>query len=218
MAKSTTIQKVTTPKGELQWVNIAGEGKENLSGKMQYVANIAFNNDDPEFIALKAKVDAFWDGNRPKKVKKPKSTGFYPEMRKTDETDEDGEAIKEATGRTVVAFKTGTTWPDGSTTLVKTYNARAKEVQLGDTKIGNGSIGQISGAFDIYFTRAPGGSVIIDAGVTFYLNSIKISKLVEYGEDTGFEADDDADEEGWTGDEGWTGEEPAEAGTSKPRL
>ena len=215
MAKSTTIVNVTSPKGELQWITISGEGKENLSGKMKYNASIALDNDDPKLIALKAEVDAFWAEHRPKKIKEPKSTGFYAEMRKTDETDEDGEPIKVATGRTLLAFSTNTTWPDGKPNVVKTYNSKAKEVQLGDTKIGNGSIGQIGGAYDIYVSETKQG-VIVDAGVTFYLNNVKISKLVEYAQDAGFEADED--EDGYTGDEGWTGNDEDSTPTAGPRL
>jgi len=215
MAKSETITKVNTPRGELQWVNIVGDGKENLSGKMQYVASIAFDPAIPAWKALMEQVDAFWAENRPKKIKKPKSTGFYPEMRKTDETDEDGEAIKEPTGRMLLAFATGTTWPDGSPSLVKTYNSKGKPVSLGTTKIGNGSIGEIAGSFDIYTAKAPTGGTIIDAGVTFYLNGIKISKLVEYEDEAGFDADDD-DEEGWTGEEDFESTDPAPS--AGPRL
>lgn len=218
MAKSTTITKVKTPKGELQWVNISGEGKANLSGKMQYLASVAFDPAEPAWKALMDKVDAFWAENRPKKIKQPKSNGFYPEMRKTDETDEDGEAIKVETGRMILAFKTGTKWPDGAPTIVKTYNAKAKEVALGETKIGNGSIGSIAGSFDLYINTAPGSGTVVDAGVTFYLNAIQISKLVEFTDDVGFEADEDDDGEGWTGDEGWEGEGAEEAPKAGPRL
>lgn len=217
MAKSTTITKVKTPKGELQWVNITGEGKANLSGKKQYVASVAFDPEDAAWKKLMDQVEAFWQENRPKKIKTPKSNGFYPEMVATDETDEDGEVIKKETGRMLLAFKTSTTWPDGKPTIVKTYNAKAKEVQLGDTKIGNGSMGSIAGSFDIYVNTAPGSGAVVDAGVTFYLNAIQISKLVEFTEDAGFEADED-EEDGWTGDEGWEGEGEDEAPSAGPRL
>jgi hypothetical protein len=216
MAKSTTITKVKTPKGELQWVTIDGEGKENMSGKMQYVASIAFDPAEPKWKALMDEVDAFWQENRPKKIKEPKSNGFYPETVKTDETDEDGEAIKKETGRMLLQFKTSTTWPDGKPTIVKTYNSKAKEVQLGDTKIGNGSLGSIAGSYDMY-TNSTKQGVVVDAGVTFYLTAIQISKLVEFTQDAGFEADED-EEDGWTGDEGWEGEGADEAPSAGPRL
>ncbi|RKY52938.1 MAG: hypothetical protein DRP93_07330 [Candidatus Neomarinimicrobiota bacterium] len=213
MAKSTTIQKMITPKGELQWVNISGEGKQNMSGRWQYVVSIAYDKDDEEYLALREQVAKFFEENRPRKVKKPKSTGFYPEMAKTGETDEDGEPIRVETGRIILSLKTGTTWPDGTPTVVKTYNSKGNEVQLGALKVGNGSIGQVSGAYDIYTTRTPDGKTIVDAGVTFYLNSVKISKLIEYTDEAGFDADED--DGGWTGEENWTGDE---ATAAKPRL
>jgi len=217
---SQTLQKFMSPKGSLEWVTITGEGKENLSGKMQYVASLVLTAEQADEIA--AKIEAFWQEHRPKKVKVPKSTGLYPQMKKTGETDEDGEAIKEPTGNFILAFKTGVTWPDGSPILVKTYNAKGKEVALGATKIGNGSTGKVSGSFDIYTTKSKQGQ-IVDAGVTFYLNAIQISKLEVYSEDAGFEADED-EEGGWTGeDDTFEGvhEEQAEEKSepaSKPRL
>ena len=218
MAKSQTIQSVQTPKGELQWVTITGEGKENLSGKMQYVASIVFDNDDPALKKLQAEIDAFWKEHRPKKIKVPKSNGFYPEMRKTDETDEDGEQIKEPTGRTILAFKTGVAWPDGSPVVVKTYNSKGKPVALGTTKIGNGSIGRIGGSYDIYINKAPGSGAIVDAGVTFYLNGIQITKLVEFTDEMEFDVDED-DEDGFTGVEGDFDEvDNTEAPKAGPRL
>ncbi len=214
-----SIQKITTPKGELEWVTITGEGKENLSGKMQYVASLILDPDnnkaDKEFIAS---IDAFWDENKPIK-KDAKSLGYYAHKVKDAEPDADGDATYTETGKVLLSFKTGISFPDGSPKVVKTYNSKAKPVALGDIKIGNGSIGQIAGAMGIYQVNDPKGKKIIDAGVTLYLDSIKISKLVEFTQDAGFDADEDS-EDGFTGDEGWTGTEegasaPAEGG---PRL
>lgn len=219
MAKSATITPVKTPRGELQWVTISGEGKENMSGKLQYVASIAFDPKDPAWAALIKQVEEFWETNRPKSIKKAKSNGFYPETRKTGETDENGKAITEPTGRMMLQFKTSTAWPDGKPTVVKVYNAKGNQVFLGDKRIGNGSLGEIAGSYDIYTNTLPKSGQVVDAGVTFYLNAIKISKFLEYSNDAGFDADDD--EDGWTGDDdNWEGEatpaaEPAKAG---PRL
>lgn len=218
MAKSQTLTKFMSPKGELEWVTITGEGKQNLSGKFQYVASLVL--DEEQAKEVEAELDAFWAANKPKGVKTPKSNGLYPQMRKTNETDEDGEAIKEPTGKFILAFKTGTTWPDGSPIKVKTYNAKGKEVALGATKIGNGSIGKIAGSYDIYTNKAPGTGKVIDAGITFYLNAIQISKLVEFSDSVGFEADEDGEWEGT--DDSFEGvndaaEEPSEP-SATPRL
>jgi hypothetical protein len=211
------LQKIQSPKGSLEYVTITGEGKENLSGRLQYVANIVCDPKEPAVAAFIKSIDDFWADNRPKTVKEPKSTGVYQKFEKTDETDADGVAIKKDTGLVYFAFKTGTTFPDGSTKKVKTYNSKAKAVALGDIKIGNGTIGHVAGAMDVYLTKSKAGQVI-DAGVTLYLDAIQILKLVEYtGGDAGFTADDS--EEGWTGDEGWTGEEASdEAPKAGPRL
>jgi hypothetical protein len=62
----------------------------------------------------------------------------------------------------------------------------------------------------IYTTMDPKGKTVIDAGITLYLNSIKISKLVEFeGEGDNYEPDEEDEDGGWTGDEGWEGEEKA---------
>ena len=210
---SQTLQKFMSPKGSLEWVTITGEGKENLSGKLQYVASLVLSEEQAD--AVKAELDAFWTANKPKGVKVPKSNGLYAQMRKTGETDEDGDAIKEPTGKFILAFKTGVAWPDGSPILVKTYNAKGKEVALGATKIGNGSIGKVSGSYDIYTSKAPGTGKVIDAGITFYLNAIQISKLEVYSEDAGFAADDE--DGGWTGDDDTFEGAHEEAEEEKPK-
>ena len=96
------------------------------------------------------------------------------------------------------------------------YNAKGKLVEVGDLKIGNGSVGVISGAMDIYTNKTKAGQ-IVDAGVTLYLDAIQIIKLNEYTQDPGFEAVDD--EDAWGGDE-WTGEEESAApeAAATPRL
>ena len=204
--------KCTSPKGELEWVNIVGEGKENMSGKMQYVASVVLDGDAAE--SFKDAIDAFWEENKPKGFKKAaKSTGYYLHTVKTDETDDEGKPIYEEDGKTLFQFKTGTTYNDGKTKVIRTYNSKAKEVQLGEVKIGNGSIGQVSGAMGTYTNTTPNGKTVVDAGVTLYLDAIKISKLVEFTQDAGFEADED--EDGFTGAD-WTGEE--EAPSAGPRL
>lgn len=233
-----SIVKIVSPKGELEWVHIHGEGKENLSGKQQYLANLVL---DPENVpAHKAFIDGinkFWEDNKPKGFKKDaKSTGVYPHKVKSEDTDENGKPIYVEDGKVYLAFKTGTTYQDGSPKTIKIYNSKAKEVNIGEAKIGNGSIGEISGAMGIYQTKDKSGKTLVDAGVALYLDAIKISKFVEYTQASAFAADEeDADGEGWEGDVGWTGAEqsveekvaepakadkstPAKTGKSAPRL
>ncbi len=215
----SVTKKITSPKGPLEWVTIDGDGKENLSGKLQYVANVVVDEKDP----IVKEINDFWEENKPKGFKKDaKSTGVYPYKAPTEEKDEDGKDIYEVVkGKVSLSFKTGTTYPDGTVKKIQIYNAKARKVELPEgVRIGNGSVGQISGAMGIYETMAPGGKTLIDAGVTLYLNSIKISKLVEYeGAGDNFEPDED-EEDGWEGDEDTFEGEAKQAAPAKgkPRL
>lgn len=223
MAK--TLQKVVTPKGELAWVTITGEGKENISGKLQYVASIILDPKHKEADkAFIDSIDEFWADNKPSWMgkRKAKSLGYYlcdPLRNEAGDVikDDEDKVQYDPEGRVMVSFKTGTTFPDGSTKVVKTYNSKAKEVSLGKLRIGNGSIGFISGAMDIYEVKDNKGKQL-DAGITLYLNAIQINKLVEFSDDAGFKASEEDDEEGgWTGDEGFEGTSVEEAEVeSKP--
>lgn len=203
-----------TPRCSLEWVNIRGEGKENLSGKMQYVANAVIDADDP----LHEQIKAFWEEHKPKGFKKPpKSTGIYEHKVPTDETDEDGKRIYEPDGKFYLAFKTGTTYADSKPKVVDIYNAKGKKVAVPDDfKIGNGSEGIVSGAMGIYVNKAKNGNVV-DAGVTLYLNAIQLIKLEEYTQDAGFDEVDDEDAWGSS----WEGGDDAETDSTPstgPRL
>ena len=212
-----TTEKTTSPKGELEWVNITGDGKENMSGKMQYVVSLVLDPDnDKEHAKYIKSIKDFWKENKPKGFKKPaKSMGMYPHTVKTDETDDEGKPIYEETGKTLLQFKTGTTFADGNVKVIKTFNSKAKEVFLGDRKIGNGSVGRISGAMGTYENTMKGGKVI-DAGVTLYLDKIMLTKFIEFAQESGFEADDSEDE-GFMGvEDEWDGDD--EAPKAGPRL
>ena len=216
----STVAKIKSPKGNLEWVTIDGDGKENLSGKLQYVANVVIEANDP----IVAAIEKFWEDNKPAGFKKDaKSNGLYPHKVATDESDENGKVIYKEDGKLYLAFKTGTSFPDGKPKVVQVYNAKARKVSLPDgTKIGNGSVGVISGAMAIYTNTTPKGA-LVDAGVTLYLDAIQILKLEEFTTDAGFTADEPEDGEAWTGDEDWTGDErqvpeAEEKPKSKPRL
>lgn len=190
---STTLQRFKSPVGNLEWVIISGEGKENLSGAMQYKADLVLEGDAAE--ALKEKLQAFWEENRPKSITKPKSLGWYDHKVKTEEVDEEtGKPVYEETGKTVFSFKTATTFGDGKPKVVQVFNAKGAPVVLGEQKIGNGSKGRIDAAMDIYEVKAPKGKSIIDAGVTLYLNAIQLSKFVAYAGGPSFD-EIDGDEE-----------------------
>ena len=218
----STPNTIESPKGSLEWVNISGEGKMNLSGKMQYKADLIL--DEPEAKVLRAQIDAFWAENKPKGFSKaPKSTGYYehkaPKLDAAGKPvlDEEGKKVMVATGKTLFSFHTDTTWPkDGSPKIVKVLNSKGNPVVLGDTKIGNGSIGRILGAVGVYEVKAPGKSAaIIDAGTTLYLNALKLLKLEEYTGGPAFTNNDGDDEYDAIGEE-FVGEEtPAEPARSR---
>lgn len=186
------VEKILSSKGKLEWVNIK-KPKENLNGVLQYSLNLVLEENDP-FIE---KILSFWEENKPKGFKKqPKSTGIYEHYTK----DENGE--KQPTGLKTLSFKTGTTYQDGSDKKIKTYNSKAREIILDDeTNVGNGSIGVVSGAMDVYIVKSPQGA-IIDAGVTLYLDSLQIIKLVKYSNNPGFMSIEDQDgEDNFVGDD-----------------
>ncbi|BAM63070.1 single stranded DNA binding protein [Edwardsiella phage ETP-1] len=221
MAKAINVR---TPVGQLNWVNITGEGKENMSGKLKYLADLVLPATSDACKALMAEIDAYWLANLPtgwNPKRAPKSRGYREETVavKDDNGDdvygEDGKKVKQPTGNMVFTFSTDTTYPSGDAKVISVYNAKGNKVALGDTRIGNGSTGQVGGAMGTYAIKGPKGD-LTDAGVTLYLNSVRIIKLVEFsGEETW---DDAGDDDGWTGeDNSWTGE--PESGTpATPRL
>ena len=212
------MEKFKTPKGTLEWVIISGEGKENLSGKLQYTANLVLTPEtDPQHQAFIEKVEDFWEANKPDKFTgKCKSNGIYAYKEKNA----DGEFV-EVPGKFYVALKTGTTYASGEAKVVKVFNSKAAEVQLGKQKIANGSVGYLYGAMDIYKNVNPKKKdQILEAGVTLYLDAVQLTKFVPYA--GGVEAEADAEEGGWDcsdlNDSGIEPEAPAAESQAKPRL
>lgn len=219
-----------SPIGDLKWVVYNGEGKENLSGRMKYQADLVLPVDSEECKNLKAAIDAFWEEGRPASLpaKKPaKSLGYRLEKEPVLDEDgnkqygDDGKVVSKDTGNMVFTFSTDTTYPSGDPKIINIFNAKGNKVDLGGKKIGNGSRGQLSGAMGIYTVEDAKGKTVIDGGVTLYLNSIRLVKFVEF---SGEEAWDEADEEGgWTGEgetNDWNGESGQETtgGKATPRL
>ncbi len=216
------VIKLITPRGTLEWVTIDGEGKENLSGKMQYLANIVL---DPQNVdthkAVIDELDAYWAENKPADMgkRKAKSMGYYLHDPLLDDNgdkvlDDEDKVVYDPKGRVHLTFKTGTTFASGDPKVVKIYSAKNKIVSLGETKIGNGTEGHISGAYGIYANVK--NKKTIDAGVTLYLNAIQIKKLVEFtGGDDGFGTSDE--EGGFTGVDEDAGFEGVESKPT-PRL
>ena len=72
---SEAIRKTKTPKGELRWVIITGEGKEDLQGNLKYSASIVLDDRKPEHAAYLADIKQYWEESRPKNIAEAKSTG-----------------------------------------------------------------------------------------------------------------------------------------------
>ena len=201
---------IESPIGNLEWCFISGEGKPDMQGKPKYQVDVVIT---PELAEpFKAMVANFWDENKPKGAKAAKSTGVYPHTVKDEKaSSEAGENVYKETGNTVIRFKTGTEYVSGDKKIIKVFNSKGNEVSLHGKKVGNGSRGRAIGSMAIYDFNAAA------RGVTFYLNSLQLSKFVEYtgGADPSG-AIDDGD-----GFEGVEGDMPAaieDETASKPRL
>lgn len=218
----------TSPKGELYYVNISGQGKQNYNEDgYEYTSTVYVDKDDPETVALIEKIDALI-GPVPK-GKNLKSTGYRPVWKKADGTyfvptsnrkggDEEGD---EETNLLAFSAKTKTTFEDGKTKKINVFNSKKGKITLGDKKIGNGTIGRISGKLK----RNENGK---DISVSLFLNSVQIVKYVEYVDDGGFGVDEDEDgfvgfeSDGTEGFQEDTSEDYAEtsneAAASKPKT
>lgn len=153
----STATKISTPVGKLQWVNISGQGKLNLSGKHIYTAELVLP--PAEGAEFAQQYYDLWEAEKPKGAKEPKSLGFK---------------IDPANSHYKFVFNTGTTLPSGDQKTIAVYDSKASKVDLGDKRIGNGSEGRIAGAIAVY-DAGPAAR-----GVTAYLDALQVTKLVEY--------------------------------------
>ena len=207
------LKQYDSPVGEFEWVFIDGEGKKNLQNKQEYTVDLVLDADAAE--QAKADIQEFWEDNKPKGAKEPKSLGFYPHRVRNPEWDgEDPDTKWLETGKTVLRFKTGTAYPNGDQKIIKIFNAKGNEVSLQGKKIGNGSRGRVSGAMDIYDINAA------SRGVTLYLNGVQLSKFVEYTGGVNFSEMEDEDGDGFEGVPGGMGgiEDETNETTERPRL
>jgi hypothetical protein len=176
----TDSVRLTTPKGKLLWVNIVGQGMLNFNENgNNYTASIVLSREDSKDLRESIKSHYMEEKQKGNTFV---SNGYKP-------CDEDGVAIdSDSSDYFIFNFKTNTVYPDGTQTVIDVYNSSAKKVELGDTRIGNGSIGAIGGSMRYY-------SVKKKDGVSLFLNNVQIISLVEYAESSGFEAS----EGGFTG-------------------
>ncbi len=200
IAKLLTSDFVPCSEAEFRWMFIDQPGKKGPGDDDSHrlVASIYVKSDSDGCKALIGAIDQFWKDNKPKGAKKCKSAGYKPEIALKEGGDADNEDDYQPTGFTAFNFWTGTHWPakgddEPVEHKIKVYNARGNEVQLGGKRIGNGSQGAVNACMGIY-DRTDG------KGVTLYLNSIQITKFVEFTGSDGFDAVEDA-EDGWAGPE-----------------
>jgi hypothetical protein len=185
-----------TPIGNLEWVIISGEGKEDMYGKSTYTASVVLDLSKEAHKEFIQQIKEFWEENKPKGFKKPpKFVPLYDYYEYTDEKDEDGDRIKNLIeGKKLFTAKTGTQYPDGKPKVVQVSNSFGAKVVL-NCNIGNGSRGRLGITLAVCETRVKKNGPIVDAGVSAYLNGIQITKLIEY-EGGGISFDAVEDEEG----------------------
>lgn len=163
------IHKTTTPQGKLVWVMVSGLGKPNYNEDgYEYVASIILGA--KEATPLLEQIQDVYDKAH-LKDKKLKSLGYKV-------CDENG--VFTDNGKFYCFnFKTKTKFNDGKTKNIAIYNSKVKKVDLGDTRIGNGSIGAISGNMKYYINGR-------EDGVSLFLSAVQIIKLEQYSEDVDF--------------------------------
>ena len=166
MAKSFK-RSFKTPICELRWVNLQGvDTSINKDGSQnKKVACGVVTGEVAEQIA--AQIEAIWQEAKIEMgLKKNVANGnIIPKPI----VDENGDM----TGEYELRFKTNTYFADGKENKVPIYNAKGKEVDLGDRKIANGSQGIIHGEIGYY-------DVSGQKGLTLYLKAIQITKFIEY--------------------------------------
>jgi len=180
MAKAIKLT-FKTPLAPLRYLTTAGQGK------MKYDPTNKLDKNDPasyEYTATailtKAQKDViepilknFWNENKPAGITKQKYTLLKEEMETTNEKDEDGDAIKKATGFWLLQAKTNAVWPSGDKNTIKIMRGNGSPLNLGEKRIGDESVGVLHGEIAI---NAFGGN----EGLLFYLNGVQLRKFVEY--------------------------------------
>lgn len=177
--------KIKTPLGELKYVFITGEGRNQAmpgeEARMQFVASLELTKDSKEHKALLAEIDREWQAykekNGLKPAQQPKTNGIKPVMDKESGAETD---------KVLVTFKTDTKWKDGKPQVVKVFDHKGSDITAAvhgaQWSIGAGSTGVIHGS-------ASGNNIGGAHKVTLYLTAVQIAKLVKY-EGTAIELDE----------------------------
>lgn len=182
--------KVKTQVGNLKYVFITGEGRNNaMQGeepRMQFVASLSVPKDGPAHKAFLTQIDTEWKQYKEKFGVKglPKTNGIKEELVKDpkgtiDPATEDVQKIP--SGNVLITFKTNTTWPDGNAQVVKVFDGKGNDITAAvhnaDWAIGDGSTGIIHGS-------AAANNIGGTHKVTLYLTAVQLAKLEKYTGDT----------------------------------
>ena len=199
-------EQFTSPKGNLKWAFVTGQGKETEKNSNKYKYQVVVSVDEADAKEAIAHIDNFWKENRPKGSKANPKTSAY----KYEEDEETGER----TGKVYFGMSTVTKFPSGDAKIIKIFTAKkpVREVQLGDKKIGDESIGRGMGTLAIYEYN---GSF----GTTLYLDAISLSSFKPYvgGVDADSVVEDDDAEDIDLG-ETVVGTDAVEEEAEKPRV
>lgn len=180
------MTKVKTQVGNLKYVFIDGEGRNNAmpgeEPRMQYVASLVVPENGPQHKAFLKLINKEWQEYKEKFGVKglPKTNGIKQEMMDdpNKSIDPATEKIRKVpTGNVMINFKTNTTWPNGNPQIVKVFDHKGNDItaafQAADWSIGEGSTGIIHGS-------ASANNVGGTHKVTLYLSAVQIAKLVKY--------------------------------------
>jgi len=167
--------KITSPIGDLVYVNITGTGKLDYDGKFyEYTAGIKLDKKSAK--TMYSDICDFFEEHKPAWFK-----GDEP-SNKIKRKQEDGTFLYQ--------FKTHVEFEDKNGNAkqckVGVVNSSNKYVELPDGEgIGNGSVGRISGMMTIHSDKR--GKT---AGVSLWLGNVQLLEYVKYVPDTGFDEAD----------------------------
>ncbi|MAF24376.1 hypothetical protein CL634_02140 [bacterium] len=209
MASANKTVPMTTPICEFEWVTISGDGKDDLNDVPHYWITCVFDPDRvdkentsekraKEHAAFLELLEDFWEEEKPAGSKYEIKGGIKDHKVKTDELDEEGDPVYESTGKKLIVVKTRTVIENkkkgtSNPKVIKVFNAKGTEIDLGSTLIGNGSRGRVGLALTTFINKK--GSTIISSGLSFYLNTVQLAKLVAYTGQSMDAIDDDELEE-----------------------
>ncbi len=165
-------KKLIVPVGELNWVNVSGNGKDTSEAgdgtRMKKQASLYLKTASKECQGLMKQLDDAWEeykakDSRIKSATKPKSLGY----KIVKDKDTGGE-----TDTTSFSFSTNSFFKDGKPSNVPVYDAQGAVYDMGEEEIGNGSVGTVYGDCGEYAFK---GSF----GISLYLKAVQIipSKL-----------------------------------------